>query len=1153
MSEFESSTDPDEIVASVDTSNFEVDVVDAKRVPDTHIGNWHVKLSNNSSSDATLLITAVSSIGTTITETTDSCSAVAAGWECDIPANDDLEITLSTSLEHICDNNRVRVTVSASVDGQGITVSNHRRLVRHRELSCPSITLANPTYDTSASSASWSVTVQRRLFETDPGIDITFDDGVSFSELPDYCAATQSVVTCHVASFDNSHETFKATQTIAQTCSLKQHIAIADARFADDNAIVPVSPSTGLKIEIPAINPCVTQSPSPTPTPTPTPSPTPTATNTPTPTPTFTPTHTPSPTPTATNTPTPTPTFTPTHTPSPTPTATNTPTPTPTFTPTHTPSPTPTATNTPTPTPTFTPTHTPSPTPTATNTPSPTATVTPSPTPTEVPATLTVMFEKLIEDDLTLSWMFDQMGVPEPTSYKVGWKDTSLSTEETIVTLLGTVNEYTIADISADVRYEIRVIAIYNGEERYVGRTALRLNVPRKPTVEPIEKTDSSIKLRWKDPIVDTGTLRRPVDGYEFLWRVTGSPGLEVVKLGKDVREHLVDGLISGTSYDVSLFAKNGLGNGEAFSISVETDGVAPTLTPTPTPTFTPTPTPTPTATPTPTPLPGSIIVQFDSLTNEGAKVGWYLETPVQVEPTHYEVSWTSEINNVWKTSGLLPSTASAYTIPNIAERTKYDIKAAALNNGTELSARMIALKFDVPVEPKVQIESVTETTIYVRWTLPVPNPRSVIQRPVTEYELSWKEDVPDAKVMSVVLGAKVDFYIITQLSPDAKYAIALMPSNPLGSGTAKILSRSTAPSVTSTPASTPTVQTPVLTPTAISTPTVTPTVPVTSGATLASSRNKRDTDPDPPEEFDAEQGDSGIVFYWDDPRWDGGSEILAYAVDWHPESPPFPLFLPPTERSTWIYGLKPDINYRMRVRAFNHKEDSLPATLRVKLTDTLVRYRSFAPFTGSISNARSTVLKNNSELPSFEIQSDSKTLFWGDQMVFSIQRYPPEAELITEMKSRQFATVSDIFTVVASPHSRRSRFDNDATSYQFVVPVVICITPNLLDSVPIRSYSIAQILSPANIRVFDSAPVQEDDEIKICARIREIDLNRNVAFAVISNQLALQTNADSTRHEGGAVGNAAIALVMFVVGPTLILGGLKMLRQSPPPLAKSS
>ncbi|MYK61928.1 MAG: fibronectin type III domain-containing protein, partial [Chloroflexi bacterium] len=1032
MSEFESSTDADEMVASVDTSNFEVDVVDAKRVPDTHIGNWDVKLSNKSSSDATLLITAISSIGTTITETTDTCSGVAAGWECDVPANDEIEITLSTSLEHICEGNGVRVTVGASIDGQDITVSNRRLRVRHRELTCPSITLANPTYDTSTSSASWSVEVERRLLETDPGIAITFDDGISFSELPDDCAATQSVVTCHVASFDNSNETFKAIQTIGQTCNLIQHTVTADARFADDNAIVPVSPSAGLNIQIPALIPCVTS----TPTPSPTPTPTPTATNTPTPTSTFTPTHTPTHTPTPTATSTNTPTLTPT--PTSTPTATNTPTPTPTDTPTATP----TSTNTPTPSPSHTPT--------------PTHTPTPSPTPTQIPVTLKIMFEQLVDDDLTVSWMFDQTDVPEPTSYKVGWKDTTLDTEETIVTLLGTASEYTITDISADVRYEIRVVAIYDGEERYVGKIALQLNVPRKPKDESVETTETSIRLRWKDPILNTGFRHWPVDGYELSWGKSAVGATRTtVALGADVREHRIDGLLSGTSYDVSLFAKNGLGNGEAFSTTVETDGVAPTPTPTPTPTA------TPTATPTPPPT-----LRYSGLTSEGVVIALKARMIDAAQPIRFHLSWSwsTESNEPQERSVSLPASTSSYVIPDI-EATSYRFEISTEYDNGQTVTESDNFVFQVPKKPKTKVDA-THNSIRLMWD--APDDDSVVKAPVDSYELTWRRASEDSKQdMVEKLGGTVTSHTIKGLSGSTQYTISLQPKNSIGNGVTWSDTVETAPDP----------------PTSTSTPT--PTVPVIySDSSSRGPRNNRDYDPDPPEELDAEQGKNGIVVYWDDPRWDGGSEILAYAVDWHPESPPFPLFLPSTERSTWIYGLKPDINYRMRVRAFNHKEDSLPATLRVKLTDTLVRYRSFAPFTGSISNSRSTVLKNNSELPGFEIQADSKTLFWGDQMTFSIQRYPPEAELITEMTSRQFATVSDIFTVVASPHSRRSRFDNDATPYQFVTPLVICITPDLLDSVPIHSYSIVQIFSPANIRVFDSAPVQEEDEIKICSQI---------------------------------------------------------------------
>ena len=759
---FGSSTDPDEMVASVDTSDFDVNVVDAKRVPDTHIGNWDVKLSNNSSSDATLLITAISSIGTTITETTDTCTAVATGWECDVPANDEIEITLSTSLEHICEGNGVRVTVGASIEGQDITVSNRRLRVRHRELTCPSITLANPTYDTSTSSASWSVEVERRLLEVDPGITITFDDGVSFSELPDDCTATQSVVTCHVASFDNSNETFTATQTIGQTCNAQQHTITADARFADDNAIVPVSPPAGINIRIPALNPCVTSTPTPSPTPTSTATPTPTATNTPTPTSTFTPTHTPThtPTPTATST------NTPTYSPTPSPTPSHTPTPTPTDTPT----PTATSTNTPT----LTPTHTPTVTPTSTNTPTstPTHTPTPSPTPTQIPVTLTITFEKLVEDDLTVSWMIEQTGVPEPTGYEFGWRDKTNDTPETVVTLQPSTSEYTITDTEADVKYEIRVVAIYGSEERYVGKIALQLNVPRKPKDESIETKETSIRLRWKDPILNTGFRYWPVDGYELSWGKSEAGATRTtVALGADDREYRIDGLLSGTSYDVSLFAKNGLGNGEAFSTTVETDGVAPTPTPTPTPTA------TPTATPTPPPT-----LRYAGLTSEGVVIALEARMIEGAQPIRFVLSWfwPTESNEPQERSVSLPASTSSYVIPDI-EATSYRFEISTEYDNGQTVAESDNFVFQVPKKPNTKVD-VTHNSIRLTWD--APDDDSVVKAPVDSYELTWRRTSEGSKYNMVEkLSGAVTSHTIKGLSGSTQYTISLQPKNSIGNG----------------------------------------------------------------------------------------------------------------------------------------------------------------------------------------------------------------------------------------------------------------------------------------------------------------------------------------------------------------------------------
>ncbi len=1240
-----------EIIAKdvpVNPSDFDVAIVGARKDVDTHTGLWDVTLHNRTTTDATLLLRAESSIGTTVVESSQSCDAVATGWECDVPAVGDVTITLATSIEHICDNNRVRLTVSAFIEGQEIPASSPRRILRHRELSCPSITLANPTYNTTTSSVSWSVTVQQRLLETDPGVEIAFDNGVTFGLMPAGCAADLSVVTCHVSTFANSNESFVATQTVGQQCNLVQHTVSVAANFADDNAIVPVSPESGLSIDVPAINPCIKRIESvpatvsivagstieiglrvfdgdgaqfaqlpdnadvdwsairgtiisnsgitatyaaptstgedhdqitvtlryagnqftvtievtvtrPMPAQTATPTPTSTSTPIPTPSPTFTPTPTPSPTSTFTPTPTPSPTFTPTPTPSPTftftptptssPTLTPTPTPTSTFTPTSTPSPT--FTPTPSPTPTFTP----SPTPTPTFAPPPTNTSTPGPAPTETSVTLSVVFDRLVGDDLTVSWMFEELGVPEPTNYEISWIGMTAGAQETIVTLKGVASEYTIPDIEAGVKYEMRVVAIYDGVRRAAGRIALRFNVPRTPTVELVETTETSIRLRWEAPPVDAGTIRRPVDGYELSWRLIGTgTDLTLVELGKDTREYLIDGLAAGNNCEVALRAHNGLGMGEAFITSIATDGIAPT--PTPSPTFTPTPTVTPTLTATPS-QPGIVDpmrLQFSELADGGAIVEWDAQLMEGAELVAFELSWSPATNGSPSMPVRLSPSTRRYLIPGIEAKTRYEVEIAAIYDDGARTTFNAAFILDVPRKPDVHVALVTSSTVQLTWI--DPNDRAnTVKRPAQNYELSWRSNSQGEQPSMISLDAGTTSFIIENLSASTTYEIALRGSNSLGHGEAWIRLVDTE----ADPIDLASTSTPTAIPVSAPTPTFTPT-PIAASVTstssnpstnTAKSRGQRDTDPDPPEEFDAIQGRHGITIYWDNPRWDGGTKILAYALDWHPDPPPFPLFLPPDERSSEMLGMKSGINYRMRVKALNRRDDSLPAAKRFYVRDTLIRVRPYDPFTGSISNGRSTVLKNNTELHGFEIHAAAKSLFWGDEMTISIQRHPPEEELVAKMMSQRLVSVSDVFTVVAMPQSRRTRFNNDATSYQFGTPLLICITPNMPDSALIHSFSIVQIVAPSNFRMFDSAPTEEDGEIKICARTRELEANRNLAFTVVSNQLASQPDLGSTMHEARPVGNAAIALVMFVVGPTFIVCGLTVLRLPNKPPAR--
>ena len=741
-------------------------------------------------------------------------------------------------------------------------------------------------------------------------------------------------------------------------------------------------------------------------------------------------------------------------------------------------------------------------------------------------------------------WVFEGSSVPEPTRYELTWKDTTSETSGTTVHLQPNTIEFTIDDIDAGVKYEISVVAIYDDGRQYVGKTALQLNVPRTPKVESVQATEMSIALSWEASAVDTGTIKRPVDGYELSWRI-GEPGatLTSVTLDNDVTEYQIDGLLSGTEYELALVAHNGLGTSQAFITTVSTDSSA--VTPTPTPTNSPSPVATPT--PTATTLPSDPEeLRFSELTTEGAAVEWAAQLVDGALPTAFELSWSPVADDSPAMPVQLSPSTRRYLISGVEAKTQYEIKISAVYDDGSRITEHTAFILDVPRKPDAHVDVVTTNNIRLTWVAS-DDQANIVKRPAQSYELSWRRNSPDSQSATIYLDAPTASFTIEGLSGSTEYEIVLQASNALGYGEAWVwvVKTETVPPILEN------TLTPAATPPPVPTPMAEISGDSRTSSTKASTSN-RDNDPEPPEDFSATQGRHGIIVHWDNPQWDGGSKILAYAVDWRPEPPPFPILLPPDERSAEILGMKSGINYRMRVKALNQRDDSLPAAKRIYVRDTLIRARPHNPFTGSISNGRSTVLKNETELHGFEIHAAPESLFWGDELAVSIQRHPPEEELIAEMTFRQFANVSDIFTVVATPHSRRSRFDSDATSYQFGKPVVLCITPNLLDAVPIHSYSIVQIVAPSDIRIFDSAPVKEDDEIKICARIRELDVNKNSPFAVISNQLAAQADGGSPIREERPIGNVAIVLVMFAVGPTFIVGGLTVLRQAhkPPPEA---
>ncbi len=1323
-------------------SDFEINVTASRHDVGTDTGYWDIEMTNRGAVPGVLEVTAETSIGTDITEDSELCTKSEDGWSCEVPANDTLEITLATSISHICNTNRVRLTASATLGGTAVSAATSSRILRYRQLNCPDITLSSATYDSAAFEAKWNVTIERRLISPDPGISITFESDSNFSMLPPGCRAVSGVVTCSVSMFEERNETFVAHRKIGMTCESRQLIVTASANFVDDNANVPTDPNNGLRLTIPAIDPCIsnielepssfsiengrsqllevklyndsgdeldqipstvesawsardgtvigltatvamyiapigtqnhsdeivveltyagsvfsamatvtlnesvpdptptatpsatptgtptataTASPTPTPTatptatatasptPTPTATPTATATATPTPTPTATPTATatasPTPTPTATPTATatatptpsatPTPTFTPTATPTPTFTATptHTPTATPTFTatPTHTPTatptpsvtPTPTFTPTATPTPTFTatPTHTPTATPTftatpthsstatptpsvtptptytpthtPTSTPTYTPTPTPSPTPTPVPPEIRLRgLEKVGEKTgVVIEWEVQDSIPRQITGFELSWTPSTDDEPEMPILLPEETTHYTILGIEIDQNYEFHLAAIYGDGHRSTGRTAMKFAIPRAPVLSLEVLSATSIKAMWELPEPATGVLKSPILNYQLRWERTDSDGQSrTMSLGPDVNQHVVEDLLEGTGYTFALRAR-GLDDGEFTVETAATLGPSPTPTPTPTPSPTPTSTPTPTPSPTPTPTPDTrtIAVNFDGLDGEKAIISWDLRRINQSDVESIEVRWFPTERGEPAMMETLPASTHDYSVAGLAPKTIYSIIVEiVLRNGVRYSSSRNLL-LDVPRKPRnVKQTELSDTSIRITWEYH-QNPQDTAQRPVSKYEIIWRLAVPGIAPEIVTVGSDARSFVIEDLLPGVAYEITIHALNTFGRGepsiqTLEISTPTLMPNPTSSPTPTLTSSpTPTQIPEHTPTPTVTEVVSLTPTPSKprVTFRRSRLTDPEPPEDFYAVQGRNAISLYWDEPSYDGGTELLAYAVDWMPEAPPYPIFVPPNDESVRVYGLRPDVKYRARVKAFNRIDDSLAATQKVDIIHSLVRFRDYDPFTGSIASGRNTVLRNVDDLFGFELYADSESMFWGDHMTVEVRRMTSDASTVAVEAGTPSVLASEVFSVKPNFGSRRQRFDESAARYEFVEPLLMCVAIDDTPRDPSAVYSIAQFTQDGNFSAFDSSLRSDGTHLKICAPLRKIDRNRETRFAVVAlsnGETGHQTDQDPSVKLTAV--NNPIVLLLLIFGHALILFGIRLTKR---------
>ena len=287
-------------------------------------------------------------------------------------------------------------------------------------------------------------------------------------------------------------------------------------------------------------------------------------------------------------------------------------------------------------------------------------------------------------------------------------------------------------------------------------------------------------------------------------------------------------------------------------------------------------------------------------------------------------------------------------------------------------------------------------------------------------------------------------------------------------------------------------------------------------------------------------QGGDWVAIFWNDPRYDGGTELLAYSVYWTPNSPPFPIFSSPRDESTRVYGLNSGTRYVARVKAYNRIDDSTSGFGRAEWTHNLIRRRPSQTFYGSIANGHATALSNHEELPGFELRADAGSLFWGDHVIMEMSE-SPRSDAEARLGNRpHLELASTAFAIKPNFGSRRSRFDYQAMIYEFVAPLKICVALGEEHDFNSGTYSIVQFRRGKNPDVFDSTPTMLDGAAAVCAPIFRIDTRHHTRFAVVKSEhppVFYHVNVAPDRYV--ELRNAAV-LLMLIFGPGLTLFGVR-------------
>ena len=360
---------------------------------------------------------------------------------------------------------------------------------------------------------------------------------------------------------------------------------------------------------------------------------------------------------------------------------------------------------------------------------------------------------------VTVSWTAPgSNGGSAITGYKVMYRMTGSDADYMSMDAAADATSATISDLTAGTDYDIVVVAVNAvGESAMAMATAMGMthDVPGAPTGVMVVSSAAGTMatVSWTAPASDGGSA---ITGYKVMYKMTGSDADYMsMDAAADATSATISDLTPNTGYDIVVVAVNAVGESAMATAMGMTHDVpgAPT---------------------------GVMVVS--SAAGTMATVSWTAPASDGGSAiTGYKVMYKMTGSDADYESMDAAADATSAVISGLAPNTDYDITVVAVNAvGESAMATGMGMTDDiVPGMPTgVTAESSADgTMLTVSWVAPAANGGSAI----TGYKVMYKMTGSDADYESMDAAADATSAVISGLTPNTGYDIAVVAVNGAG------------------------------------------------------------------------------------------------------------------------------------------------------------------------------------------------------------------------------------------------------------------------------------------------------------------------------------------------------------------------------------